>query len=35
MIYKSVDRWMSCAMVTAGRVFRAVSRHGTPWGKGI
>jgi site-specific recombinase XerD len=21
--------------VTAGRIFRAVSRHGTPWGKGI
>lgn len=21
--------------MTAGRIFRAVSRHGTPWGKGI
>lgn len=31
----TIDRWMSSAMVTAGRVFRAVSRHGTPWGKGI
>jgi site-specific recombinase XerD len=31
----AIDRWMSSAMVTAGRVFRAVSRHGTPWGKGI
>lgn len=30
-----VYRWMSHAMVTTGRVFRAVSRHGTPWGKGI
>jgi hypothetical protein len=26
---------MSSSKVTAGRVFRAVSRHGTPWGKGI
>jgi site-specific recombinase XerD len=34
-VKNTVDRWMSCAMVTAGRVFRAVSRHGTPWGKGI
>jgi len=31
----AIDRWMSSAMVTAVRVFRAVSRHGTPWGKGI
>jgi hypothetical protein len=31
----AIDRWMSSAMVTSGRVFRAVSRHGTPWGKGI
>jgi integrase len=31
----AVDRWMAAAKVTAGRVFRAVSRHGTPWGKGI
>ena len=23
------------AKVTAGRILRAVSRHGTPWGKGI
>jgi site-specific recombinase XerD len=34
-VKNTVDRWMSRAMVTAGRVFRAVSRHGTPWGKGI
>ena len=34
-VKNTVDRWMSCAIVTAGRVFRAVSRHGTPWGKGI
>src|SRR5882757_2443474 len=31
----AVDRWMAAAKVTAGRIFRAVSRHGTPWGKGI
>jgi site-specific recombinase XerD len=31
----AIDRWMSSSKVTAGRVFRAVSRHGTPWGKGI
>jgi len=31
----AIDRWMSSAMVTTGRLFRAVSRHGTPWGKGI
>ena len=28
-------RSMEPAKVTAGRIFRAVSRHGTPWGKGI
>jgi site-specific recombinase XerD len=31
----AIDRWMSSAEVTAGRVFRAVSRHGTPWGEGV
>lgn len=31
----AVDRWLTAAMVTAGPVFRAVSRHGTPWGSGI
>jgi integrase len=30
-----VNRWMELAQVTAGRIFRAVSRHGTCWGKGI
>ena len=30
-----IDRWMFSAKVSTGRVFRAVSRHGTPWGKGI
>src|SRR6202161_206895 len=31
----AVDRWRVSARVNAGRVFRAVSRHGSPWGKGI
>ncbi|HEV2645887.1 MAG TPA: site-specific integrase [Acidobacteriaceae bacterium] len=31
----AVDRWMTAAAVTTGRVFRAVSRHGTPWGTGV
>jgi site-specific recombinase XerD len=31
----AVDRWLTAASVTTGRVFRAVSRHGTPWGTGI
>jgi len=31
----AVDRWLTAAPVTSGRVFRAVSRHGTPWGTGI
>jgi len=31
----AVDRWVTAAAVTTGRVFRAVSRHGTPWGNGI
>ena len=31
----AVDRWLAAAFVTGGRVFRAVSRHGTPWESGI
>jgi integrase len=31
----AVDRWRVSAKVASGRIFRAVSRHGTPWGKGI
>ncbi|MBB5058067.1 integrase [Granulicella aggregans] len=31
----AVDRWLTAASVTTGRVFRAVSRHGTAWGNGI
>ena len=34
-VKQAVDRWRESAKVTAGRIFRAVSRHGTPWGKGI
>ena len=34
-VKSAVDRWMSAADVTEGRVFRAVSRHGTAWGKGV
>ena len=31
----AIDRWLTAASVTTGRVFRAVSRHGTAWGTGI
>lgn len=31
----AVDRWRESSKVTTGRILRAVSRHGTPWGKGI
>jgi site-specific recombinase XerC len=31
----AVDRWLTAASVATGRVFRAVSRHGKPWGTGI
>jgi integrase len=34
-VKNAVDRWMTAATVADGRVFRAVSRHGTPWGRGI
>jgi len=34
-VKSAVDRWMAAAAVTDGRVFRAVSRHGTSWGNGI
>jgi integrase len=34
-VKEAVDRWRDSAKVTAGRIFRAISRHGTPWGKGI
>lgn len=31
----AIDRWKCAANVSTGRIFRAVSRHGTPWGKGL
>ena len=34
-VKEAVDRWIDAAKVSQGRIFRAVSRHGTPWGKGI
>ena len=34
-VKNAVDHWRSLAKVTSGRVFRAISRHGTPWGEGI
>jgi integrase len=34
-VKEGIDRWMTAAKVSTGRIFRAVSRHGTPWGKGI
>jgi site-specific recombinase XerD len=34
-VKEAVDRWMVAAKINQGRIFRAVSRHGTAWGKGI
>jgi integrase len=34
-VKEAVDHWTVAAKISQGRVFRAVSRHGTPWGKGI
>jgi site-specific recombinase XerD len=34
-VKEAVDRWIITGKVSQGRIFRAVSRHGTPWGKGI
>jgi integrase len=34
-VKSAVDRWISAANVTTGRIFRAISHHGTAWGKGI
>ena len=34
-VKSAVDRWMAAADVTDGRIFRAISRHGTAWGKGV
>jgi site-specific recombinase XerC len=34
-VKSAVDRWMVAADITEGRIFKAVSRHGTAWGKGV
>jgi site-specific recombinase XerD len=34
-VKEAVDHWMTKAEVNTGRIFRAVSRHDTAWGKGI
>lgn len=34
-VKNAVDRWMIAANVVEGRIFRAVSRHGSAWGNGI
>jgi site-specific recombinase XerD len=31
----AVDKWTAAAEVADGRIFRAVSRHGSTWGRGI
>ena len=31
----AVGKWTAAAQVTDGRIFRAVSRHGSTWGRGI
>lgn len=33
-VKETVDRWRDSAKLTAGRIFRDVSRQGTPWGNG-
>jgi integrase len=30
-----VDQWLATAELKHGRIFRAVSRHGSCWGRGI
>jgi integrase len=34
-VKNAVDRWMLAGKVTEGRIFRAVSRHGSAWGRGV
>jgi integrase len=34
-VKSAIDTWIAAARVADGRVFRAVSRHGTSWGRGI
>jgi site-specific recombinase XerD len=34
-VKRAVDKWTVAAQVTDGRMFRAVSRHNSTWGRGI
>ena len=34
-VKNAIDRWLTAASVTTGRVFRAVRCHGSVWGNGI
>jgi len=34
-VKRAVDKWTVAAQVTDGRIFRAVSRHNSTWGRGI
>lgn len=34
-VKSAVDKWTTAANVSDGRIFRAVSRHGSTWGRGI
>ena len=34
-VKEAVDKWIAAAKLTEGRVFRAVSKHGTIWGHGV
>jgi integrase len=34
-VKQAIDQWRDLAKVAAARILRAVSRHGTHWGKGI
>ena len=34
-VKSAVDRWLLAAKVAEGRIFRAVSRHGSAWGRGV
>ena len=34
-VKRAVDKWTVAAHVTDGRIFRAVSRHNSTWGRGI
>jgi integrase len=34
-VKSAVTKWIAAARLTDGRVFRAVSKHGTVWGSGV